>query len=393
MNDVEHSYFKEHQSVALILLVAIAAALFVATTLVARAYIRSERTLAQRWYTRGEAALAQGHPSDAVEEFRTAESYSRTSGHRMELARALVASGRYDEARAYLLNLWEEQPASGPINLLLARLAASKGEVGQAQGYYRASIYGVWDEEEPAVARSNVRFELAEFLLNHHDAIGAESDLLVLSENLPSESAARIRIAGLFLRAGDKTRALQEYEKALRKSPGNAEALAAAGKIAFEQGSYRQAKTYLEHAVKRDPQNTDAAQALQQTDMVLRMDPFAPRLSVAERSRRATAAYHQALTRLRSCATSVGADLTSSTSARQVAQGMATPQQQQDLQASYASSQQLLPVSERALLRDPDKVYAVMDWANAAEQAAARVCGAPTGADLALVLIGKESRP
>ena len=68
----------------------------------------------------------------------------------------------------------------------------------------------------------------------------------------------------------------------------NQAALYGAGQAAFQLGRYRTAQGYLRSAVRRDPQNTQPAQSLKIATLVLEADPFAPRISDAERSRRVT---------------------------------------------------------------------------------------------------------
>src|SRR5690242_7659651 len=99
-------------------------ALFIITTLVVNAYARLESRLGTEWYDRGTADLSAGRAEDAVIDLRTALSYSRDVSYRLQLARALVAAGRKDEAREYLLSLWERQPGDAELNLELARVSA-----------------------------------------------------------------------------------------------------------------------------------------------------------------------------------------------------------------------------------------------------------------------------
>jgi hypothetical protein len=66
--------------------------------------------------------------------------------HELLLAQALGDAGHTEESYNYFLGLWETQPGSGFINLRLARLAAKKNDMQAAINYYRAAIYGIFEE-------------------------------------------------------------------------------------------------------------------------------------------------------------------------------------------------------------------------------------------------------
>jgi tetratricopeptide (TPR) repeat protein len=159
---------------SLLIICAILLLLFVATGFAARLYHGEEERLSVRWFGRGQAAMAAGRANEAIQDFRSALAYSRENGENssqnaeydLSLARALEAAGRVDEARAYLLGLAERAPASGTVNLELARLAAMQNDVDGAIRYYTAAIYGVW-ESDAVERRRAVRAEFKEFLLNH----------------------------------------------------------------------------------------------------------------------------------------------------------------------------------------------------------------------------------
>ena len=83
--------------------------------------------LEKRWYERGQVAMTAGHPAEAVEDFRSALSFSSTNtDYQMALAEALAASGRTEEAAAYFSSLHDAEPGDGYLNLQLARLAVRR---------------------------------------------------------------------------------------------------------------------------------------------------------------------------------------------------------------------------------------------------------------------------
>src|SRR5579872_2177198 len=85
-----------------------------------RLYQNKQHELSAYWFQRGENALAQGNPGEAISDLRTALFYSHDDPQYLfALAQALEADDRIAEARSYLLNLLEDEPGSGAINLEL----------------------------------------------------------------------------------------------------------------------------------------------------------------------------------------------------------------------------------------------------------------------------------
>src|SRR5574337_598789 len=82
--------------------------LFIATGFLTKWFHAQEKARAEGWYSRGERELGAGQVEAALAGFRTALAYSRDNRlYRLRLAQALVAARRPEEARAYLLGLWE----------------------------------------------------------------------------------------------------------------------------------------------------------------------------------------------------------------------------------------------------------------------------------------------
>jgi len=275
-------------------------ALFIATGFAAKLYHAKEDALAKEWYTRGEAELQAGRADVALEHFRNALAYSRDNAlYRLRLAPALVAAGRLQEGRAYLLTLWESQPGSGTVNLELARLAMRQRSVSDALGLSHNAIYGEWDAD-PAKYRREARLELAEFLLGAGEKTQAQSELIALAADLPRDAELHTQVGTLLLRAGEYDQALKLFRQALSLRPNLPTALGGAGEACFELASYREAQRYLERALRQDPHLSRASTLLETTLRVLSINPFERRLT--ERGQRAVRAFEQARARLRDCA-------------------------------------------------------------------------------------------
>lgn len=359
--------------VMLALLAGLGVIFFVAVAGLSRAYHAQRDALGNRWFSRGVADLNAGHFGRAVTEFRAALLYSRDNyDYQLNLAEALIGEKRTGEAYSYLVNLWDRQPENGVINLELARIAAQRGQTEQAQRYYHNAIYAVWPGDQE-VKRRDTRLELIEYLLSIDANAQAQSELIALEENLGEDPAQQKRVGDLFLRAQDYEHALASYRLCLKSERHNEEALAGAGRAAFQLGSYPLAEHYLQAAVAANPDDAQSAERLKTAELVLRMDPFRRQISVADRNRIVVEAFGAAGQRLSSCATPKTSPEPSGT--------------QPSLADKWAK---LKPrISEQELRRNPDLVEEAMDLVFEIERQTSATCGTPTGTDLALLLIAK----
>ncbi len=351
--------------------------MFVVTGFAARFYHTKQAALAVEWHLRGETDLKEGQAGRAIEDFRTALVYSRDNAlYRLRLAQALIAASRADEARAYLLNLWEREPGNGTVNLELARLAAGKGDIGEAARYYHNAIFGVW-EEGPEERRRQVRLELCQLLVNRGARNEAQAALIELAGDLPKDPELQARVGGLFLRIEDYAHALEMFRQTLDLDRRHEAALAGAGESAFQMGNYSEARRFLDRAVRVNSKDTRSAQLLETANLVLEIDPFARGVSASARARRVVKAFEQAMDRLRGCAQKRD----------EVLEG---PPPLTELQTLYARAAKMRPqVRESSLRRDSELMLSTTHLVFEVEEFAVRACGPPTGLDLALLLIGR----
>lgn len=358
------------------------AALFVLTGFAARSYHATYESLGREWYTRGERSLSAGEAQDAIVDFRTALIYVRASdAYQLSLARALTAAGRVDEARAYLTGLWERDPGNAVVNLELGRLEARLGNTDEALRYYHNAMYDDWGKQDPAEARRTVRLELYHFLMSKGDRSQAQAELVAMAALLPPRPDLYIRVGRLFEDVGDYARAATEFEDALRFG-GGAEAAAGAGQAEYFQDHFREARGYLEQAVRAKPDDAQHAAMLQQANLVLAADPFDPRLKTEERNRRVIGAFNQALSRFGAC----GFPVAGATAPNpQPANGALAP--------LYQEALNLKPQVRAAILRsDPDLVNQIMDLVFQIEQTSEHQCGLPDPMDRALLSLAGQRR-
>lgn len=355
------------------------AVLFAVTGILVKQYHARERALARQWYARGKEKLSHGNPQDAVPDFRTALFHSEGNpDYQLQLAQALVASGHEDEARTYLVRLWEGDPASGPVNLELARLAVRQADVAKVISYYHNAIDGVWPNESPSTP-IELRKQLCEYLIEHGRHADALAELIALSSVTPEDPRPLTEVADLFLKAQDYDGALKEYLRALRLSHRHAAAWAGAGKAAFMMGDYALARHYLDSALARNPRDAASAQLRDTAIEVLEIDPYDRRISAQERRRRAVLDFDHALAQLTACAQAQGVNL-------KVANDTS------GLESLYAAAMKMKPQMRESLLRrNPDLVDSAMSLVFQIEQALAQKCAAAGSMDRALLLIGQKN--
>lgn len=364
-------YYLKREPVILAVLSALAILAFLGVSGLSRTYQAQQAALGNRWFTRGEADLKAHRYELAVNEFRTALLYSRDNyTYQLDLAEALIGLKKTNEAYAYLVNLWEREPENGLVNLELARIAVQRGITEQALRYYHNAIYAIWPDDQE-VQRRNARLELIEYLLSINAKTQAQAELIALAENLEEDPAMHARVGDLFMQAQDYEHALTEYRQSLKFNRHNAAALAGAGRAAFELGRYDIAQHYLEAAVAANPNDTQSAELLKTTELVLRMDPFRRQISVNQRHRIVIQAFNAAGERLKACAVV-------DSSANPASPGLAEKWTNMKPQ-----------ITEEGLRRDPDLVEQAMSLVFDIERQASAVCGPPTGIDEALLLISK----
>jgi len=368
--------------ILLVLTLAAATGFAAVSHLVAR-YNANQQSRGRKLYQQGLADASANHYNDAIDAFRAALTCDPTnSQYQLSLARALRDSNdprRLDEAKSYLITLWQRAPQDAAVNLALARVDAHRGSIEDATRYYHNAMYGVWNSN-PDSNRSKARIELIQFLLKQGAPDKAAPELLALATALPPTPAAHLQAAQLFSQAQDHAGELAQYEEALRLDPANSAALAGAGQAAYRSGDYFAAHRYLLSAVNANPQDADSRQLLATTDLILRNDPFLSHVSDAERNRRITTAFTQAEKRLSECAQQTGVDL----------KAAATP-----TASALFALQSLWTEAKPDLtrLRSPaetDLPDAIMDVVFQIEQQTAATCGQPQGLDLALLMISQK---
>jgi len=378
---------------------------FAITGFAAKLYHGRRAELARSWFNRGNAELKGTPTAQAVSDLRTALVYAQhelpleqQKEYELKLAEALLATGNDDEARAYLLDLWERAPGDSRVNLGLARLAANTGEDEDAKRYYNGAIYGVWSESAEKVLRSRMdaRLEFFRYLIGRGETTEAQGVLLATAAETPPDPALHAEVGRLILESGQPQQALDQFALALKLDPHSYEALAEMGEAYFALGNDRDAVRYLGSAAREDAQRkrrpgkaADAEAGEFEKAQVLRdlaiaqatqaLDPHRAGIEPMERAVRAIRAYHAAEMRVRSCTTE---------------RAMSLPQPDASLaRFTHAASDDL---AQAALARRIDQLDPFMEFVFEIESAATQICGPPTDpTNAAIARIGArtQSRP
>ena len=244
---------------------------FLFTGFASRIYHDRRRALAESWFKRGTAELQAAQYGLALNDFQTALIYGRGDVpdeqhqiYELDFSKALAATSHPEEARAYLLDLWERQPGSSEINLELARLAVRASDDMEAKRYYNAAIYGIWegDASQVATSRRETRLELFHYLIRRNEITSAQSVLMAIAAGLQPDASAELhtQLGDLMLETGDASAALTQYEQALRIHPSDQAALTGAGLACFAIGDDRGAVRFLGEASREQARSAQTRQ-------------------------------------------------------------------------------------------------------------------------------------
>jgi tetratricopeptide (TPR) repeat protein len=353
------------------------------TRLVVSGFNEKQNVLGAEYYAAGNRAMEEKRPAEAVDAFEAALVYSRDNfEYRLKLTDALLASGATDEALGQLHTLWNQHPGDAVVNLKLARLEVQRRHADEALRYYQNAIEGMWPERsDPVQQRIAVRFECAEYLIGQGRQEKAQASLLALTADLPALSPDRGKLADLFLRNGDPTRALSTYQALLNLNSHDNTAIFGAAKASFAAGSYATALRYLEEL---KPETAESQALRLELERMEALDPFARSATETIRTERTMALFRIAIARLAGCGVPFAQSLSSSGKTATVAE----PEQWGGF-AKWA--EQLSPMmSERKLRGRDDVIESTMRFAFQAEMAAQKNCGTPTLNDEALLLLARE---
>jgi len=337
-----------------------------------QAYDRRRTALSVEWLERGKTDLQNKHATSAVEDFRTALFYDpRNLDTRLHLADALMQANQTDQALNYYSSIWQTMPSNGSVNLQLARLYAQKGEAAAAERHFNGAVFGDWPDNAPANRREAL-LELIHFYLDRGDTGHAESQLMILSDNLPHDATLHAEVGDMYSRVGDAQRALTQYREALNLDPNYLPAIQGAAKASFTIGDYHASEAYLDHALHIDESDTSAKKLSNIVQSIFSLNPYERGISEAEKIKRTLHAFAVVGERLQSCASTPGSPTSTVTS------------------PSLERWTQLKAIANaRFLTQHPEEIETLIDFSGSAEKLAQSHCGEPRPEDSALLAIAQ----
>jgi tetratricopeptide (TPR) repeat protein len=357
------------------ILVLIAVVFSTITHAYSQAYDRRRNQLGQQWFAGGHAELQKNRPDAAVEDFRTALLYDPQNwNYRLSLAEALTQAGHTKQALNYYQSLWQINPKNGLVNLHLARFAVGAGNVSEAERYFNGAIFGDWTESA-ADHRREALFELINFYLQRKDTGQAESQLIILSGNLPEDPVLHTRVADLYSQAGDYQRALAQYRLAFHLDTKYLPALYGAGKAALQIGDYHSAENFLSRAAQEESAGPDVRKLLEVAQSAAVLNPFDHSLHESDKIQRVLRSFQIASARLDACAKA-------STPPSSVPPSLTALQEQLKQWKPNANS--------RFLARQPDQIDALFEFSASVEKQLLPLCGPPAPEDSALLALANS---
>jgi tetratricopeptide (TPR) repeat protein len=368
-------------------LLGISVGLFGITLFLFRSFEHRREEIGQRWSERGAKALQEGDANYAVQALRTALTYAPNDHDaQLQLAHALVVSGRTDEAMNYFLNLWEVHPGDGYVNLELARLASKKGHVDDAINYYRAAVFGNWNGDG-VERRREIRLELENYYISRGNLDAAKTVLLTVSGNNAETPDIQLDLGERMEAIGDMKDALATYQKLLPYDPHDRNALAHAGRAAYALADYPLAATLLTRALaephepppagKPDLAEQQSLEILASSARRLQELNLSRELPAQQRAEHLVRASGIAERHLEACIAHVGTPAIEGTAAAAVPAPLAALQQRWSaLRAG---------IDPRTLPHDSDAADKLTALVNDTELQTPLLCGQPTGDDALLL--------
>ena len=287
-------------------------ALWVAAAVSSRAAHEQRAHRGERAAAHAADALRGGRAAEAVRALRDAVALEPgRAEYRLELAKALVATGKPAEAEPYVHEALRQQPVDGEANLVLARILRQTGSVEDAERAYYRAIYGRW-ERDALPQRMAARLELVALYRDAGQRHRLRAALLELSTAFPGDRVLQLQAGRELLANGFAADAAQQLRAVVERFAEPGEALGLLARAEFASGNYIEAYAAAGRALRSDPRDEASARLRSLTARVLTLDPDQPRLSVRERTRRVRVLLTEARDRLRGCAGAEGSSSTPS---------------------------------------------------------------------------------
>jgi tetratricopeptide (TPR) repeat protein len=133
------------------------------------------------------------------------------------------------------------------INLQLARLAVTQGNVPLAVSEYQDALDGTWNGDG-TLRRREVRLELSRYLIAQRRFDEARNQLLIAAGNASDNHQLQLTVGALLEQAEGESDAYNLYRKAMSFSDTRTAGLIGAGRAAAAQSRYLLARNLLDQA-------------------------------------------------------------------------------------------------------------------------------------------------
>jgi CIC family chloride channel protein len=276
--------------------------LFLVGSVLVHQYYSGRQERARLAYVAGNELAEDSRYVEASERYRRALSLERNDRYRLALGVALAMAERPAEARLYLGQVLERDPANAPALLALARIEKLDGNVDAAVNEYRRAVDATWPSNDRG-RREQVEavFELVEVLRSAGRERQAIAELLRLSAS-HKDAATLERVGSALLELGSPHEAREVFLEAARIAPGDPRAHAGVGESEWFLGNVRAAARSLTEARRLNPDDEDVAERAAVVQRVLSMDPGLRGLRPAERRQRRMRLLEATLTSFQACA-------------------------------------------------------------------------------------------
>ena len=175
----------------------------------------------------GDLLLGKGEPEAAVEQYELALRRNPTSEVQLKLARALLAAGRYDDAKREFQDLVRRFPHRGEAYEGLGDVYRELGDTDRALELYQDALRRTYD----VAAKETIAEKIVELA--------------------PDDLGARFRLAEYYRDQYKYDAAIRQYQEILARDPENVDALIGLGDCYVPKTQYDTALQYYSQALER----------------------------------------------------------------------------------------------------------------------------------------------
>ena len=265
-------------------------------------YYRSARSQrAEEFYKTGNELLQQNRDDEAVQQFRDALSAAPGNApYRLALGLALAKANHPAEASDYLSALLKRYPENALANLGQARIAATQGNTVNAVKFFHRAIDGTWPAGQEQ-NRMQARLELASLLEKTGQRTQAIAELLAALGPAARDATMKKKIGRLLLGYGAPREAADVFRNVVQMDDRDADAYAGLGASELALENYQGTRDAFHKALQWNPSDEMSKKQLEVSEDVLSLDPNARGLRASDRYERSKKLLQAELMRFDQC--------------------------------------------------------------------------------------------